>query len=115
MSRTFSVLCSLGDISLKWDPENDDKVLPIIQKLLDKQVRFFVLKKKDKLIPVEKVSQTADVRKVVIPDESLQDLFADGLLTIGGLLLGEPTGEIAKTPQQVAENDTVAVQPAAGG
>ena len=116
MARTVSLLCSLGDITIGWEAANDASVLPIIQKMLDGGVRFFILKK-TKPMEVTKITQPADARKIVIPDESLQSLFASGLLTIGGLMLTteEATGEIARTVEQVAENDTIATQPAAGG
>lgn len=115
MARTISLLCSRGDLTVSWQPENDAVMLPAIQKLIDLKVRFFVLKKRDKLVPVEKITHVADLRKVVIPDETLQGLFATAVLTVTGLLLGDATGEIAQTAQDVVDNDTLAVQPVAGG
>ena len=44
-----------------------------------------------------------------------QELFAESIMTIGGLLTGEITGEIATTAQQVAENDTLVTAPVQGG
>jgi hypothetical protein len=116
MARTVSLLCSLGDLTVKWDAANDPTVLPIIQKMIDSGVRFFILKK-SKQVEVSKITQPADARKIVIPDQSLQSPCASGLLTIGGLMLSteETTGEVARTAEQVAENDTVATQPAVGG
>lgn len=118
MARTCSLLCSLGDITINWDSSNDAAVLPVIQKMIDSGVRFFILGKKSKRTQVVKVTQAADARKVVIPDASLQNLFAAGLLTVGSLLANESvetTGEVAKTAEQVAENDTIATQRAGGG
>jgi hypothetical protein len=116
MARTISLLCSLGDITIGWNATNDAAVLPVIQQMIDNGVRFFIVRKKDKQIAVTKVTQTADSRKVVIPDASLQTLFASGLLTIGSLLVAESIGpEIARTAAEVADNDTVATQKVAGG
>jgi hypothetical protein len=114
MARTVALLCSLGDMTIGWDATNDAAILPIIQKMIDSGVRFFIVKKKEQRV-VTKLTQATDARKIVIPDASLQGLFASGLLTIGSILLAETTGEIAETAGQVAENDTVAVNPAAGG
>jgi hypothetical protein len=114
MARTVSLLCSLGDITIGWDAANDAQVLPAIQKMLDNKVRFFILKK-SKQVEVVKITQPADSRKIVIPDASLQGLFASGLLTLGSLLVAETTGEVAHTAQEVADNDTIATQPVAGG
>lgn len=115
MARTISLLCSLGDFTLGWEPANDAAILPVIQKMIDNGVRFFIVKKKDKQVPVTKVTQAADSRKVTIPNESLQSLFAGGLLSIGSLLIDTIGPEIARTAEQVAENDTVATQKVAGG
>jgi hypothetical protein len=114
MARTVSLLCSLGDMTIGWDAANDAAILPIIEKMINDRVRFFIIKKKDQHL-VEKVTQAADTRKIVIPDASLQGLFASGLLTVGSLLLAETTGDVATTAEQVIENDTVAVRPAGGG
>lgn len=114
MARTSSLLCSLGDITIGWKAENDAAVLPVIQKMIDNGVVFFIMRK-TKQVPVEKITQAADARKVIIPDASLQSLFAGSLLTVTSLLMGETTGEIAKTAEQVAENDTIATNPIGGG
>jgi hypothetical protein len=114
MARTISLLCSLGDMTIAWQAENDATILPLLQQMIDKGVRFHILKK-TKEIAVTKLTQAVDARKVVIPDESLQALFAQGLLAVGGLLSMESTGEIAKTPEAVVENDTLAIQQVAGG
>jgi hypothetical protein len=114
MARTVSLLCSLGDITISWDAVNDAAVLPVIQKMIDNKVRFFILKK-TKQMEVTKITQPADSRKIVIPDKSLQGLFASGLLTLGSLLVAETTGEVARTPEEVMANDTIATQAVAGG
>jgi hypothetical protein len=101
-------------MTIAWEAENDATMLPVIQQMIDNKVRFHVLKK-TKAIPVTKLTQASDARKVVIPDESLQALFAQGLLAVGSLLSVQTTGEIAKTPEAVLENDTVAVRAVAGG
>jgi hypothetical protein len=114
MARTFSLLCATGDTTISWDPENDEKWLKIIQTMIDRKYRFFILRKSKK-IEVTKVTQAADTRKVIIPDKTMESLFSDAVMTIGGLLMGETTGEIAKTPEQVIENDTLVTAPVAGG
>lgn len=114
MARTIALLCSLGDITVSWEAKDDVTMAPIIQRLLDSKVRFHILRKR-KTIMVEKATQAMDARKVILPDASLQQLFASGVLTVGALLMGETTGEIAKTAQDVLENDTVATQAPAGG
>lgn len=127
MSRTsFLSFGGYGDVTIHWEPQNDDKVLPVIQSMIDRGVRFFVLSGKKKSVTRTEVADpaaTLSTRQIVIPDVELENLHQAGLITAGDVAvegdeddddLGS-TGEIADTPQRVAENDTVAVAPAAGG
>lgn len=114
MARTFSLICSLGDLTIQWAAKNDAAILPVIQQMIDTGVRFHIVRK-TKEVQVKNISQAVDARKIVIPDASLQSLFASSLLTIGGLLVGETTGEIAETAEEVAAHDTIVTRPVGGG
>ena len=127
MART-SILSfgGYGDVTIHWESQNDDKVLPVIQSMIDRGVRFFVLSGKKKSMQRTEVTDpaaTLSTRQIVIPDAELENLHQAGLITAGNVAVTEEeadddldsTGEIADTPEQVAENDTVAVAPAAGG
>jgi len=114
MARTIAFVCSLGDLTVGWDATNDADMIPIIQKMLDSKIRFHITRKRKK-VEVEKLTQALDARKITLPDESLQRLKMAGLLMVGAFMMGESTGEIAETAEQVIENDTVATQPAGGG
>jgi hypothetical protein len=106
-----------GDVTAKWDADNDAVILPEIQKLIDSGYLFFILEADQSDRPVTSIDDVSKVRNIVIPNATLEKLHQDGLLTVGGVVLGETTntGEIATTAEQVAEADTVVVPPAKGG
>jgi hypothetical protein len=118
MSRTISLLCKYGDLTFGWDESDDATVLPILQSLLDAQVRFLIVRKKKQHL-VTKLTQAIDARNIVLPSEAWQRLIGSGLLALAGKLVGdtqvEVTSDLAKTPEQIAENDVYAVNPVGGG
>ena len=108
-----------GNVTIHWEPQNDDKVLPTIQKMIDSGVRFFILETNN-AVPaspvVTEINQVLATRKIVLPDTALEELHAAGLIvTTQGEIVSGTTGEIAKTAKEVAGADTVAVKPVKGG
>lgn len=114
MARTIVLPCALGDITIGWEPENDAEMLPILQAMLDAKTRFHIIRKR-KITPVTKITQAADTRKIVIPNAILQKLWREGIIGVGVSHVAESIGKIAKTPQEVIEQDTLATSPMAGG
>jgi hypothetical protein len=113
------LLNSSGHVTIHWEPQNDEKVLPVIQGMLDKGYKFFILSAADQSqVTVTSVADVVTIRQISLSDENLQQLHDAGLLTIGGITIkdeAETTGELAKTPAAVAANETVVTKPAAGG
>lgn len=122
--RTILSFGGYGDVAISWEEQNDSKVLPVIQGLLDKRVVFFILGKKKllgeaKKTQVTKINQAQKARHIIIPDEALEQLHSAGLITAGKVTIDsgdmDNTGEIARTAAQVAAHDTIATAPAQGG
>jgi hypothetical protein len=90
-------------------------MLPIIQQMIENKIRFHKVTSKGNIRAIERPSQAMKARKIILPDESLQRLAAAGMLMITALMIGDTTGEIATTAQEVIDSDTVATQPARGG
>jgi hypothetical protein len=106
---------SLGHLTVHWEEQNDEAIHPIIQKMLDSGYRFFILKDAAE-VPITALSEITE-RRVIIPDDDLQQLCAAGLLEVGGELdeTAETTGDVARTIEDVTEHDTVVSPPARGG
>ena len=122
MPRTMHLLNSLGHLTIHWEVQNDELVLPVIQSMLDQQFKFFILSESGDV----EVTSIDDLggRQVKILDETLnaladlQKLQEAGQVQVGGVSIddeAETTGELATTPEAVAAHDTIAVQPARGG
>ena len=108
-----------GDITTHWESQNDDKVLPVIQQLIDSGVRFFIVEPASEAPASTLVTSTDQVlanRTIVLPDAALEELHKAGLvITVQGAIEGTAGPHIAGTAEEVAAADTVAVQPAKGG
>lgn len=115
MARRMHLMNSLGHLTVHWEEQNDDSVHPVIQKMLDHGYRFFILKDAAE-VQVTAVNEITE-RRVIIPDDDLQQLCAAGLLEVGGELdeAAETTGEVAGTVEDVTEHDTVVTPPVRGG
>ncbi len=106
-----------GDVYISWKEENDSHVLPEIQKLLDAGIVFFVVEH-DFTPPITDIEQVKIGRHIVMPDEGLEKLHLAGLISVGkATISGEfsNTGSKAATPEEIASQTTVAVQPPRGG
>jgi len=118
MARTMHLLNSLGHVTIHWEQQNDTTVLPVIQNMLDRGFKFFILSDQQEQVPATTIDEMAAARRVIISDEGLQQLQDSGVIQIGGIAIDETdetTGEQAKTAEEVAEHDTVVTQPARGG
>lgn len=118
MSRTLVLsFGGFGDVTATWAEENDAIVLPEIQKLIDSGYMFFILEESGQGDQVTTIEQANAARSIVIPNETLEKLHEAGMMSVGGIALGEikNTGELATTAEQVAASDTLVVPKAQGG
>jgi hypothetical protein len=115
MARTMVFTCFLGDVTWGWEPKDDQYMLVWLQTLLDGKFKFHITKKNAKLREVTKVTQVADLRKVTFKDDEFLKLLVTGVLGTVPTRVGPSTGEIARTPEEIIDNDTIVTQPVAGG
>lgn len=115
MARTIHMLNSHGHVTVHWEEQNDSLVLPVIQEMLDKGYKFFILAGDNEHVAATTIDDVA-ARRIIISDESLEKLRE--FIQVGGVTIeedAETTGELAGTPEDVASHDTVATQPMQGG
>lgn len=122
MPRIIHLLDPSGHVTVTWDQENNDKLLPAIDRMLGLGYKFFIVRDNSETTEDVEIVSSQDVassRRVRISDEMLQQLHDDGFLTVGGFSLSEDesvtTGEIATDAETVVANETVATQPKSGG
>jgi antitoxin component of MazEF toxin-antitoxin module len=105
-----------GDITIGWDESNNDKVLPILQEMIDQKWLFFILDPEGIKTPVTDVDQ-ANTKSIVIPNDLLEQLHLSGILKVGARIEGDlaTTGEVARTAEVLATADAIVTPPASGG
>jgi hypothetical protein len=105
-----------GDTAITWQEQNDAILLPAIEALMKRGYLFSKLQE-GAVIAVTSTSHLGG-RTVTIPDETLAQMHADGVLAIGGVTLQDESGaqmELARTPEEVVAADTVVTPPMKGG
>ncbi|MBY0561484.1 hypothetical protein [Hyphomicrobium sp.] len=111
-----------GDTTIVWEAENDDAMLPIIEKKMKEGVTFFILEPRlegramPAKVKVTAIDQVKDKRAVVIPDEDLAAFVSAGK----GAAIPTPDTKAravrrAKSPREVVQNESIAARPIAGG
>ena len=119
MPRIIHLLDSSGHVTISWEKQNNDKLLPAIDEMLGQGYKFFIVRSDSEDVEITNSQEVACTRRVRISDDTLQQLHDAGFLTVGGFALSEDenatTGELATDAETVAANETVAVQPKSGG
>lgn len=123
MERDISFFNKFGDTRINWDEDADEKMLTIIQRLMDSGVSFwkvkpilgFPVKKK-----LKRVSSIKDDRVLSIKDEDFFKLVEAGMAGVVGNEPQDAQLELSgrhKTAQSVVSHSgrTVATAPLRGG
>lgn len=120
--RSVSLLNEMGDTTLVWEPSADDTMIPAIQRLMDKGVRFFIVEPRAfGLLPAKK-TQVTDAKEVIqhraltVLDEDLGKMLGDGSISA----VQSPQGPVttvkaSKDAKEVAKSHSVGVKPLKGG
>lgn len=114
---TMAVMNETGHLTLAWDPEDDEKIIPAIQRLMDANHVFWIVERNP--LREEELEDADDLRAnrhVIIKNEELEALFRQGILSIARHD-DAPLERVrrATTAEEVAHNDTVTHRPLAGG
>lgn len=115
--RAMTMLNSTGDTTLAWSEEADDEMEALIQKRMDAGCVFFIID--SRLGTRTKLKKATDAHKhrhLAVGDEDFAKLFGEGKVeaiktpNVPAKIKGK-----AKTAKEVAKNETVGIQPRAGG
>ena len=123
MKRAITLLNETGDVTITWDPENDERMIPLIEKKMKAGFTFFLIEPRmgglvapDTSKPLKKAKDALKHRALSIKDEDFESLVADG----NAELVRTPaaparTTRKARTAREVTTGESVAVQPMRGG
>ncbi len=120
-TRSTSMLNESGDLTFVWTEDDDDKVIPVIQKKMEQGVVFFVVEPRGfgflppRKTTLHKASDATKKRAISVSDEDFS-----ALLNAGTGDLAKPAGPVktvrrAKTAKEAGTAHTVGVQQAKGG
>lgn len=108
-----------GDLTLGWEDEDRALVLPMIEAKMKAGVTFFVVESESRQVRLQRIGQLGEgVNQVVIHDQDAHALLMEGVIGIVASADSHApvkTTRRARTAEEVASNDTVAVRPARGG
>lgn len=118
--RTITFLNQSGDITIEWDEARDDQMRAVIRKKMDEGVTFFIVKEIDNREWVSKIRDINEISdsKVRIYDADLEKMFSEnsnGLRVTRHEIAEIDTVKKAETPDEVVQNNSVAVRPLRGG
>lgn len=124
-----------GDITLVWDEQNKDKIIEVIRRKMAEGYTFFTTKKylfgqiKRKGEITQRDLRRGNLADIIITDEQFDKMIADfndkdlaslvkdDKARIGKVNKGREMQAMtkARTPEEVAGSDSVALRPIAGG
>lgn len=122
MSRALTILNEQGDQTIVWTPDRDAEMERIIEKKMAEGIVFFVIEPRfggltaPALTPLKKVEDARKHRALAIKDED----FTAFCGMAGADVVKTPEAKAktvrkARTPKEVAQNESVGVQPMRGG
>ncbi len=110
-----------GDLKIEWTEATHDEVVKAIQAKMDQGVAFHILDPESKpkspsLMQIDNISNVTG-REVYVRDADIKNLVESGFASIAsfsGVSELKTVGR-AKTAEEAAKTDTVAVPPKKGG
>lgn len=125
--RTMSILNGSGDTVIGWTQDNDEWVIPMIQKKMDEGYTFWIvrrqpglLRRTDEIVLRNPASNALPGREVIMKDDVARILLEQGRIGIVAQpAAGERPEQVierrAETAREAAGADTVAHRPLRGG
>lgn len=123
MKRALTILNETGDVTITWEAENDERMLPIIEKKMAEGITFFLIEPRngglsppDTSKPLEKIKDSLKHRALSMKDEDFEAMVAEGKAE----LVKTPdaparTVRKASTAREVASGHSVGARPMRGG
>lgn len=122
MNRAITFLDSSGDTTIAWTEDRDEEMLPLIKKKMEQGVVFFIVEPRlGGWLPPKKThlgspEEALPHRALAIRDEDLAKFVSSGVAEV----VPSPQGPVrgsrkAKSAEEVAGSESVAVKPLRGG
>lgn len=121
--RSIQFLNYMGDVTIVWDEDDDQKMIDLIQGYMDKGVTFFKLENRalpflpKKRVKVKSIDEIKDDRVISLKDEKAMQLVADGVISVVQSSKDNPVAtKRLKTAKEVASStSSMAIRPLVGG
>lgn len=123
MNRALTLLNLSGDVTIMWEPENDEKMLEVIERKLKEGMIFFLIEPRMGGVVAPDTSKQLKKPKDALKHRalSIKDADFEALVTAGQAeLVKTPeaparTVRKASTAREVVASESVGVQPRRGG
>lgn len=123
MNRALTILNETGDVTITWDEDADERILPLIEAKMKAGFTFFLIEPRmgglvapDTSKPLKKVKDALKHRALSIKDEDFESLVAEGKADLVRTpAVPARTTRKARTAREVTAGESVAVQPMRGG
>jgi hypothetical protein len=122
-TRGMTILNQQGDVTLVWEEEDDDKIIPVIEKKLAEGFAFFIIEPrlmglmKPKKVRLTDAEEARRHRALAIRDEDLAGFLRAGDTAV---TVRTPASRVrgsrkSTSASEIAAAESVAVQPMRGG
>jgi hypothetical protein len=121
--RALTILNETGDVTITWDEDADERILPIIVKKMAAGIAFFLIEPRmgglvapDTSKPLKKITDALKHRALSMKDEDFESMVAEGKAELVRTPAAPArTVRKAKTAREVTTGESVGVQPMRGG
>ena len=108
-----------GDVTVVWDEANREKIIELIREKMKQGYTFFAIAPRKVKLTTENFDlKMAKAKKVIVPDDTLGELFKDNFAQIGALESSPHEHKAVsrvKTAEEVVKKQVVAVKRVVGG
>ncbi len=125
MKRALTILNETGDVTITWEPENDDKMMEIIERKMKAGIVFFLIEPRmggivapdtSKKLKKTKPEEALKHRALSMKDEDFEAMVAEGKAELVQTPAARAvTTRKASTAREVATSESVGVRPMRGG
>ena len=120
--RYMTLLNEMGDVTLTWTADQDEKIKTLIEEKLKLGYSFFIIKPSfipfmTKDVKITSISDIGDRKAIKIKDKEIESLFVQGCFSMAQLKNDQPmeTTNRSKDAAEIVKSSTVATRPLRGG
>jgi hypothetical protein len=121
--RALTILNETGDVTITWDEDADERMLPIIEKKMMAGIVFFLIEPRmgglvapDTSNPLKRTKDALKHRALSMKDEDFEAMVAEGKADLVQTP-GQPAKTVRKasSARDVVRTESVGVRPMRGG